>query len=57
MGDSATPVATKVTLDQHECAAATGGFHFGAAELVIATELTLDCCELKQFDGVFEKSD
>ena len=47
--------ATKVTLDQYECAAAMGGFHFGAAELVIATEFTLDCCELKQFDGVFEK--
>ena len=52
---SATHVATKVTLDQYECAAAMGGFHLGVAELVIATELTLDCCELKQFDGVFEK--
>ena len=33
------------------------GFYFGAAELVIGTELTLDYCELKQFDGLFEKSD
>ena len=49
--------ATKVTLDQCECAAAMGVFHVGAVELVIATELTLDYCELKQFDALFEKSD
>ena len=32
-----------------------GGFNFGVAEFVIVTELTLDYCELKQFDGLFER--
>ena len=35
-----------------ERAAAMGGFNFGVAEFVIVTELTLDYCELKQFDGL-----
>ena len=49
--------ATKVTLDKCERAAARGGFHFGVVELMIVAELTLDHCELKQFDALFEKSD
>ena len=35
-------------------AAAMGGFKFGVAEFLIVTELTLDYCDLKQFDGMFE---